>query len=261
MDVRSYRSIVNPHALESTAAAYEAGRQGAGASFCPARDVRAAIASWTGALTDHGHTSYYGLESIRKSRAYFLGLARFWRSGDGTRLVLGLSPESEPAAPALEPLTEDQSAEALHLAERIGRERGESDALALEPGDTLRDDPLSGEWSGDFTPAGLVSYLAGAMDVQRERLEDLESELCDRFEAGYRSAGARPIGTTAGGPFTIAHVNVDGAGRLEGSFETLEAARRERDRLQAYSDRQRPDGLRNPWGYFYSVRDRNGRAV
>lgn len=36
-------------------------------------ELRAAVDSWTAALQDHGHTSYYGIAHIQLMRAYWLG--------------------------------------------------------------------------------------------------------------------------------------------------------------------------------------------
>ena len=84
------RETYNPHAAGSVSDAYAAGRAGVGATYCRWYDVRDAIDSWTSAQGDHGHTSYWGVVNIRKSRAYFLGLARYWRSGDASRFLAGV---------------------------------------------------------------------------------------------------------------------------------------------------------------------------
>ena len=84
------RTDYNPHTAETVAEAYAAGRNGVGAYWHPARSVRDATTSWMTARNMHEHTSYFGAYNVRKSAAYFLGLRRFWRSGDGTRLYYGL---------------------------------------------------------------------------------------------------------------------------------------------------------------------------
>lgn len=69
--------IYNPH--EGTIAeAYAAGFELRG--YYPERmtdfEVAEAIENWKDALSDHGHVSFWGRENIRKSIAYFLGIAR-----------------------------------------------------------------------------------------------------------------------------------------------------------------------------------------
>jgi hypothetical protein len=86
----SYHTDVNPHSYTTVHAAYMAGRDGEGAYWHPARSIRLAVASWTRAQHDHAETSYWGVVNVRKSRAYFIGLRRFWRSGEGSRIVAGL---------------------------------------------------------------------------------------------------------------------------------------------------------------------------
>jgi hypothetical protein len=42
-------------------------------------EIGSACANWREALTDHAHTSYYGVERIRMIRAYWLGRCRAMR--------------------------------------------------------------------------------------------------------------------------------------------------------------------------------------
>ncbi len=88
----NHRTDFNPHDAATVADAYDAGRSGVGAAYHPARTIREASDSWMPARFMHEHTSYFGATNVRKSCAYFLGLRRFWRSGEGTRIVLGLAP-------------------------------------------------------------------------------------------------------------------------------------------------------------------------
>lgn len=44
-------------------------------------EIREAVRSWTDALDDHGHTSYWGVAHIRAMRAYWLGVLRRRREG------------------------------------------------------------------------------------------------------------------------------------------------------------------------------------
>jgi hypothetical protein len=39
-------------------------------------EAKEAVANWRAAASDHGHTSFWGIEHIRAMRAYWLGYAR-----------------------------------------------------------------------------------------------------------------------------------------------------------------------------------------
>lgn len=67
-------SYSNPHACATVAEAFELGRAEAGTFR--AFEAREAISCWKSARTEHGHTSYYGAENIRKSIAYWLGVLK-----------------------------------------------------------------------------------------------------------------------------------------------------------------------------------------
>lgn len=76
--------MYDPHKAASVEDAWKAGRSGTGGemytrSFRGERELREAITSWAEARYQHEHTSYFGVEAIRKSLAYFLGLRRFVR--------------------------------------------------------------------------------------------------------------------------------------------------------------------------------------
>jgi len=46
-------------------------------------EIAEAIREWKLAESDHGHTSYWGIYTIRLGRAYWLGRARGWRERNG----------------------------------------------------------------------------------------------------------------------------------------------------------------------------------
>lgn len=61
----------NGYALNDDVAAYRESRSRAGIE-----GAKDAVRSWRRAASDHGHTSYYGAETISHYRAYWLGVAR-----------------------------------------------------------------------------------------------------------------------------------------------------------------------------------------
>lgn len=78
MSAFSDTTCANPGLLERPDA-YAAGMRDARAMGHPALvcfDARRAYDEWTLALTDHGHTSFYGRERIQRSRCYWLGVLR-----------------------------------------------------------------------------------------------------------------------------------------------------------------------------------------
>lgn len=93
--MRTERTSYNPHTdAATTAEAYAAGRKGIGAGYVPWYDVRDALRSWRDAQDSCAFTSWYGADAIRRSRAYFCGLARYYRSGDASRFLAGVASRS-----------------------------------------------------------------------------------------------------------------------------------------------------------------------
>lgn len=70
-----------------------------------------------------------------------------------------------------------------------------------------------------------------------------------------------PWVTTAGGPFALCWLSVDGAGRFGREFETLEEAVAAAKSAQQRANTSESCGYLNPWGYGYTVRDRRGDVV
>lgn len=62
--------------------AYMAGREDTYPNY-HIMEIRSAILAWKWAMTDHAETSFFGVDAIRRMRAYWLGRARGLRARKG----------------------------------------------------------------------------------------------------------------------------------------------------------------------------------